>query len=101
MSQTAKIFKSGGSWAVRLPAEYRFDADKTEVFISRTAGGDVVLSTRQRPTFGDFLAYRDSLDEQTKIELADFLVDRDQPVMTDRNPLDWSEANDGQPRQES
>ena len=63
MSQTAKIFKSGGSWAVRLPAEYRFDFDTTEVFISRTASGDVLLSTQQRPTFSGFVAYRDSLDE--------------------------------------
>lgn len=90
MSQTAKIFKSGGSWAVRLPAEYRFDFDTTEVFISRTASGDVLLSTHQRPTFSDFVAYRDSLDESSMKELADFLVDREQPVMSDRNPLDWA-----------
>ena len=41
--RTAKIFMTGRSQAVRLPAEFRFDTD--EVFIRRDAEtGDVVLS---------------------------------------------------------
>lgn len=45
MHQTAKIFVTGRSQAVRLPLEFRFDV--AEVFIRRDAGtGDVVLSTR-------------------------------------------------------
>ena len=45
MSRTAKLFRSGRSQAVRLPAEFRFEG--TEVFVrqdSRT--GDVILSRR-------------------------------------------------------
>ena len=47
MHQTAKIFATGRSQAVRLPLEYRFDV--AEVFIRRDpATGDVVLS--RKPT---------------------------------------------------
>ncbi len=47
MQQTAKIFATGRSQAVRLPLEFRFDV--AEVFIRRDpATGDVVLS--RRPT---------------------------------------------------
>ncbi|MEY2343168.1 antitoxin [Acidithiobacillus sp. IBUN Pt1247-S3] len=43
--QTAKIFTTGRSQAVRLPLEYRFDAK--EVYIRRDAvTGDVILSRR-------------------------------------------------------
>lgn len=42
---TAKVFMSGRSQAVRLPAAYRFDVD--EVFIRRDeVTGDLVLSAR-------------------------------------------------------
>jgi antitoxin VapB len=45
MPKTAKVFMTGRSQAVRLPAEFRFDAD--EVFIRRDAeSGDVILSRR-------------------------------------------------------
>lgn len=45
MLQTAKVFATGRSQAVRLPLEFRFDV--TEVFIRRDAGtGDVVLSKK-------------------------------------------------------
>ena len=47
MHQTAKIFASGRSQAVRLPLEFRFDV--AEVFIRHDpATGDVVLS--RKPT---------------------------------------------------
>ena len=47
MQQTAKIFATGRSQAVRLPLEFRFDV--SEVFIRRDpATGDVVLS--RKPT---------------------------------------------------
>ena len=55
--QTAKIFRHGGSQAVRLPAEFRFDAG--EVFVWREpATGNIVLSTRPA-SWADFLALRD------------------------------------------
>lgn len=45
MLQTAKVFATGRSQAVRLPLEFRFDV--AEVFIRRDAGtGDVVLSKK-------------------------------------------------------
>ena len=45
MHQTAKIFMTGRSQAVRLPVEFRFDVE--EVFIRRDpVTGDVVLSRR-------------------------------------------------------
>jgi antitoxin VapB len=47
MHQTAKIFATGRSQAVRLPLEFRFDV--AEVFIRRDpTTGDVVLS--RKPT---------------------------------------------------
>ena len=45
MNHTAKIFKTGRSQAVRLPAAYRFDTN--EVFIRQDSEtGDVILSRR-------------------------------------------------------
>lgn len=37
----AKVFKHGNSQAVRLPKEFRFDAD--EVVITRTASGVLLM----------------------------------------------------------
>jgi antitoxin VapB len=45
MQQTAKVFKTGRSQAVRLPKEFRFDV--SEVFIRKDERtGEVILSTR-------------------------------------------------------
>jgi len=43
MSQTAKLFKTGRSQAVRLPKEFRFEG--TEVFI-RKEGNNIILSEK-------------------------------------------------------
>jgi antitoxin VapB len=60
ISKTAKIFPNGGSQAVRLPAEFRFEGID-EVYIRRDAvTGEVILSAK--PTSGawaDFFALRD------------------------------------------
>lgn len=50
MSDLAKIFKSGGSQAVRLPKEYRF-VGEDEVTIYRE-GNRVVLESR-KPAWSD------------------------------------------------
>ena len=54
-AKTAKLFTNGGSQAVRLPAEFRFDGD--EVYVrkdSRT--GDVILSKKPRLTWEEYFA---------------------------------------------
>ena len=85
MPHTAKIFNNGGSQAVRLPAEYRFE-DATEVYIRRDpVSGDVVLSSTPHSAWADFMALRKELGDA---DLADFLVDRAQPPAQARDPLD-------------
>jgi antitoxin VapB len=42
---TAKIFKSGNSQAVRLPKEFQFDASEVQIF---RRGDEVVLKQRPR-----------------------------------------------------
>jgi antitoxin VapB len=58
----ARIFKNGGSQAVRLPADFRFQGD--EVYITRDeTSGDVTLSSRpRRNVWKEYIAYRDSLN---------------------------------------
>jgi antitoxin VapB len=62
-NKTAKLFVNGGSQAVRLPAEFRFD-DSDEVFIRRDAvTGDVILSARRtRNSWQDFFSLRDQAE---------------------------------------
>ncbi len=70
--KTAKLFLNGGSQAVRLPAEFRFDPSD-EVFIRRdTVTGDVILSARRtNSAWRNFFALRDQSDVP-----ADFMSDR-------------------------
>jgi antitoxin VapB len=69
MTDTAKLFVTGRSQAVRLPREYRFEGE--EVFIRRDpATGDVVLSRKPEGWQG-FLA----LAAQTAVP-EDFMTDR-------------------------
>jgi antitoxin VapB len=58
--RVAKLFSNGGSQAVRLPADFRFDGD--EVLIRRDPiTGDVVLSSKpDGNTWARFFAVRDS-----------------------------------------
>ena len=56
--QTAKVFMTGRSQAVRLPAEFRFDGQ--EVFIRRDeTTGDVIL-TRKPANWDDIFAMMDA-----------------------------------------
>lgn len=59
-SKTARIFNNGGSQAVRLPAEFRFDGD--EVFVRRDdRTGDVILSKKAGwSTWKEYFELRDS-----------------------------------------
>ena len=53
MTDVAKIFRNGGSQAVRLPKKYRF-GDETEVLICRD-GQRVILQPRRRTWSEGFL----------------------------------------------
>jgi antitoxin VapB len=74
--RTAKLFKNGGSQAVRLPKEFRFEGSR--VFIKKV-GEAVVLLPRQDSW--DMLF--DSLEQFTD----DFMGTRDQPKQQDREGL--------------
>jgi antitoxin VapB len=68
----AKLFMTGGSQAVRLPVEFRFDG--SEVDIRRDAvTGEVVLSKPKR-SWDDYFEWVRTLDLPD-----DFLKGRDQP----------------------
>ena len=47
---SAKVFMTGRSQAVRLPKAYRFEAD--EVLIERQSDGALLLRPRQKPRLG-------------------------------------------------
>lgn len=65
---TAKIFQSGRSQAVRLPKEYRFDG--TQVLIKKVGDAVVLLPYR-----GGWQALFDSLEQFSP----DFMDSRQQP----------------------
>jgi antitoxin VapB len=68
----AKLFMTGGSQAVRLPAEFRFEGD--EVNIRRdSVTGDVVLS-KPIASWDEYFDWVRALDLPN-----DFLRERDQP----------------------
>jgi antitoxin VapB len=81
ISKTAKVFANGGSQAVRLPADCRFEG--TQVYVRRDpVTGDVVLSSRPRRSWSEFVELRTRLGAVP----GDFLVDRQQTVQT-RDPF--------------
>ena len=79
MAQTAKIFTTGRSQAVRLPLEFRFDV--AEVYIRHDpVTGDVVLS--RKPTDWQGLIDVVKLNAEE-----DFLIERRQ-TNTRRDPFE-------------
>lgn len=88
--KTARLFTNGGSQAVRLPAEFRFDAE--QVYVRRDERtGDVILSTRPPGSWADFMALRDRLGSAP--EAADFMLNRPMNAADPaRDPFeDWKE----------
>ena len=79
--EKARVFMSGRSQAVRIPAEYRF-ASK-EIFIRRDPlTGEIILSERpQRPSLAEIFEMIDSAGGAE-----DLLQDRDTSMPIDR---DW------------
>ena len=85
MHQTAKIFATGRSQAVRLPLEFRFDV--SEVFIRHDPiTGDVVLSPK--PT-----SWQGLLDAVALNQDEDLLIERRQ-THTKRDPFEGMEGSD-------
>ena len=91
---TAKVFMTGRSQAVRLPKAYRFEA--SEVLIEKLADGGVVLRAKPKGLLGDRLhAILEGLPDdpsfvrpdQGKAEARDWLDDpQPQPVLAARRP---------------
>jgi antitoxin VapB len=83
MHQTAKIFTTGRSQAVRLPLEFRFDV--SEVFIRHDpVTGDVVLSRKP-------VDWQGLLDVVAQNKDEDLLVERRQ-THARRDPFEgWEE----------
>jgi len=75
--RTAKVFMSGGSQAVRLPAEYRVDT--TEVLIERI-GQSLLITPKRRGGWEEFFGRPSAVP-------ADFLVDRDDRPPQSRGEL--------------
>lgn len=76
MHQTAKIFATGRSQAVRLPLEFRFDV--SEVFIRRDpTTGDVVLSRKPTDWQGLLDVVAHNKDEDLLIERSHARTRRD------------------------
>jgi len=88
--QTAKIFRHGGSQAVRLPAEFRFDVG--EVFVWRDeATGNVILSTHPA-AWADFLTLRNRVLAEYPGEVENFSVERRDTPTADHDPFaGWRE----------
>ena len=76
----ARVFMSGRSQAVRIPAEFRFDTD--EVYVRRDhQTGDLILSRTPANWAEIFQALDDAGFPST------FLADREQGVAEEREPL--------------
>jgi len=81
MRHIAKVFQTGRSQAVRLPAAYRFDTK--EVFIRRDeTTGDVILSRRPADWNGLLAAVA-----QARGESRSFLADRHDAPAQQREPF--------------
>lgn len=81
---TAKLFKHGGSQAVRLPKEYRFPG--SEVVVTRR-GNAVILRAKAGPKVGT-LADVARLMADRHPATADF-PDRTQPARQQARDLTW------------
>jgi antitoxin VapB len=77
----AKVFYSGRSQAVRIPAEFRFTTD--EVYVRRDPqSGDLILSESPAKTWAEVFR---ALDDAKFPD--DFLEDRDQRPPQERDDL--------------
>jgi antitoxin VapB len=75
--ETAKLFMSGNSQAVRLPKEYRFSGEEVVI---RRLGNAVVLLPKDDPWQVMFDVLREFPE--------DFVIARDQPPVQEREPVE-------------
>ncbi len=69
--KTAKLFANGGSQAVRLPAEFRFEGEEVHIRWDAVTG-EVILSAKPvSRVWADFFALRD----KARVPL-DFMAER-------------------------
>jgi antitoxin VapB len=73
---TAKVFQSGNSQAIRLPSEFRLDTNK--VYISRQ--GTKIIIEPIEPNF-------DSLESILDRFSTDMTIERNQPPVQERDSL--------------
>ena len=73
---TAKIFKSGNSQAVRLPKDFQLEGN--EVYIKRV-GKNIILTTKDDPWAG--------LIDSLSLFSDDFMTERQQPPVDQREEL--------------
>lgn len=79
-AREAALFKSNRSQAVRIPKELEFPEGVKKVTITVVEGGGLLIKPAKR----DWAEYFASGPHVTE----DFLVDRDQGVAEEREPLD-------------
>ena len=75
--QTARLFQNGGSQAVRLPREFRFEGD--EVIVKKV--GAAVMLFPKRYAYTDLKEALDLLDPE-------FQIQREQPREDDRRDFE-------------
>lgn len=73
---TAKIFKSGNSQAVRLPKDFQLEGN--EVYIKRV-GKNIILTSKDDPWAG--------LIDSLSLFSDDFMTERQQPPVDQREEL--------------
>ena len=66
VATTTRVFKSGNSQAVRIPAEMAFDSNDMEVTITRR--GNTITITPKRPSIAEFKAALRALPPESKFE---------------------------------
>jgi len=76
MSRTAKLFQSGGSQAVRLPADCRFPGK--EVFIHRE--GEMIVLSPKPESWLDYLMHGPRATADFMEGIADLLVQERKPL---------------------
>lgn len=75
-----RVFQSGNSQAVRIPADFRFDVDVIDIF--RAENGDIILRPIRKPT-ESFLALFEGFDDS----FVNALSERDDTPPQEREEL--------------